>query len=121
MTTMASKKTHEKKTMKSTKKTHSKQPTRSPQGQDGPPPDLESRPLNAKEKSLLFALDLMPDHLPMTLHELADVFSRSNPKKRRYSWARNSVRRLVRAKLVRRVDDGTYSRTTKEVRKEWLG
>jgi hypothetical protein len=45
-----------------------------------------------------------------TLTELAEVAFSSKSKKQGNSWVRNSLRRLVCARLVKRVDRGTYKR-----------
>lgn len=77
-------------------------------GQDGPRIDLSPSDLNNKERKVFDAMGAPGRRV--TIAELADVFSRSNVKSRRTSWVRNSLRRLVRGRLVRRVEEGVYER-----------
>lgn len=104
--TTASKKT----TKKTTKKTPADSQKRRPSegGQSGAPLELAPRDLNPKERTVY---DALSPKTPRPLSELADAFSRSNPKARRNSWVRNSLRRLVRSGLARRAEEpGHYVR-----------
>lgn len=79
-------------------------------GQNGPViDDLTSAMLNRKERKVVEALAQAPK--PMKISELALTCWPHEPKTRRNSWVRNSLRRLVRGALVVKVDEGTYKPT----------
>jgi len=79
-------------------------------GQSGPSLDLKAKPLNLKEEKVLGALANGAGQL--TLTELSALF-KGKKKSQANSWARNSLRRLVRGGLVKKVGRGTYEATAK--------
>jgi hypothetical protein len=76
-------------------------------GQSGPPLELSPAKINGKEKAVLAALSKLTESESMSLAELADKCFPGEDKKSN-SWVRNSMRRLVRAGYVAKVDRGTY-------------
>jgi hypothetical protein len=79
-------------------------------GQSGPSLNLKDKPLNPKEEKVLGALSNGAGQL--TLTELGALF-KGKKKSQANSWARNSLRRLVRGGLVKKVGRGTYEATAK--------
>jgi hypothetical protein len=83
---------------------------RSSSGQCGPPiVDLDFNGLNLKERRLVEVLLVRTK--PTKILDLAYLCWPNEPKVRRSSWVRNSLRRLVRAQFVARVSDGLYKIT----------
>lgn len=69
--------------------------------------NLDSRPLNEKEKAIMTALNRSGSELSIaTLAER--VLSANNVKEHGTSHVRNSLRRLVRERLVKKTGKGTY-------------
>lgn len=84
-------------------------PTPGTSGQSGPPIEhLAIDELNKKERKVLVYLFVAPK---AKILEIALGCFSTQPQVRRSSWVRNSLRRLVRASLVERVDAGTYKLT----------
>ena len=76
-------------------------------GQSGPPLDLPPAKLNEKEKVVTATLLKLDGDSSMSLAELAEKCFPDGDKKAN-SWVRNSLRRLVRAGYVAKIDRGTY-------------
>ena len=76
-------------------------------GQSGPPLDLPPSKLNEKEKVVTATLLKLDGDSSMSLAELAEKCFPDGDKKAN-SWVRNSLRRLVRAGYVAKIDRGTY-------------
>ena len=69
--------------------------------------NLDVRPLNEKEKAIMTALNRSGSELSIaTLAER--VLSQNNLKEHGTSHVRNSLRRLVRERLVKKTGKGTY-------------
>jgi hypothetical protein len=78
-------------------------------GQSGPEIELDVEDLNRKERKVVeFLADATK---AKTLAEMASACFPHEPKARRNSWVRNSLRRLVCAGLVDRVTAGCYRAT----------
>ncbi len=81
-------------------------------GQNGSKLDLDLSDLNTKERRLLGAFSPTGPRGEYTIEHLSMVFGQKPVKAKTIaqaqSWVRNSLRRLVRAKLVEHVSDGTY-------------
>jgi hypothetical protein len=81
-------------------------------GQKGGKLDLELSDLNAKERKLLGVFNPNGARGEYMIEHLAMVFGReAKNRMQAQSWVRNSLRRLVRGKLVEHVGDGTYRMT----------
>jgi hypothetical protein len=79
-------------------------------GQSAAPIELSVAGLNAKESKVLGALNGSGAGLRavLTITELATACFKSQSKKKSNSWTRNSLRRLVQAGLVEKVERGKY-------------
>lgn len=75
-------------------------------GQSGSRIKLGAEQLNAKETVVYSAIRRSRS----TLTELAEACWPRKPKAKANSWVRNSLRRLVRARLVREADAGAYAK-----------
>lgn len=69
--------------------------------------------LNPKEEKVLEAFPSYQGDKTssITIKELSEVFAKNKRPKKGNSWVRNSLRKLVKLKLVKHVGDGTYQRT----------
>jgi hypothetical protein len=93
-------------------KTKSKVVASGMSGQSGPSIDrLPMDDLNKKERKVMEFLWTQPSAKPAKILDIALGCFSTQPKPRRSSWVRNSLRRLARASLVERVDAGTYRLT----------
>ena len=79
-------------------------------GQSAAPIELSLDGLNAKESKVVSALNGAGSGARpvLSIVEIADRCFKSQGKKRSNSWARNSLRRLVIAGLVEKVERGAY-------------
>ena len=79
-------------------------------GQSGPPIELSTDSLNAKEGKVFAALNGSGSGVRtiMTITGLSEGCFKSQGRRQANSWARNSLRRLVWAGLVEKVDRGKY-------------
>lgn len=81
-------------------------------GQNGPRiARLAFADMGAKEQRLM--TELAAADLPLHLGDLASLCWPTTAKVKANSWARNALRRPVRAQLVKRVADGLYVATAK--------
>lgn len=87
-------------------KKRSTQPT---SGQSGPPLELTKERLNSKEEKIVTYLS--GEANPVTIIALASICFGDQLTSKANSWVRNSLRRLVRAKWVEKVGQGTYRLT----------
>jgi hypothetical protein len=90
------------------KKTTSK--AKASSGQGGPSLDLPIEKVSAKERRVLESLDGSGTgtRVIWTIVELAADCWKSKSKKQANSWVRNSLRRLVRAGIVEKVERGQF-------------
>lgn len=76
-------------------------------GQSGPKLSLEKGDLNDKEAKVLASIRRAKNGI--TLSDLAErTFPKSIGKAKGNSWTRNSLRRLIRARLVKKMGRGEY-------------
>jgi predicted transcriptional regulator len=88
-------------------------PTKARSGQSGPKIDvLPWEKMNEKERLVFKTLARSKE---LTLEALAEKCFTKKGARKANSWARNSLRRLVRAGLVKRVDEGTYRLGSKKL------
>lgn len=107
------KKNKSSKPSKKSNKTKPAKPVKPHSGQSGPKIDLlPFEKMNANEKLVYHALSRNKE---LTLEELAKKCFGSKPAKKANSWARNSLRRLVRSGMVKKADRGTYRVGTKKL------
>ena len=92
------------------KKTPKKTQAAPVSGQSGPPIELSVEGLNSKEGKVFAALNGPGSGVRtvLTITELSETCFKSRGKKQANSWTRNSLRRLVQAGLVEKVDRGRY-------------
>ncbi len=78
-------------------------------GQSGPRiKSLGWEDMNKKEKLLLGCFDLKGEREVRSIEQLGKEAFRSQSTVKAYSWARNSLRRLIRARLLEKVAPGSY-------------
>lgn len=89
------------------KKVEKKEPI---SGQSAPPIELSVDGLNAKEGKVFAALNGPGSgvRVIMTITEIAEACFKSRGRRQSNSWTRNSLRRLVQAGLVEKVERGKY-------------
>lgn len=80
-------------------------------GQSGDKIELAASQLNDNERAVVGAL--YEDMNPLSIVALATVAFPSQPPSRASSWARNSLRRLVRGDWIEKMGRGTYALTEK--------
>lgn len=84
-------------------------------GQSGPViKDLKVEDLNKKERMLLGCFELKGEREVRTIEQLGAEAYKSQPLKKQNSWARNSLRRLVRSEpaWLEKTEPGKYRLTT---------
>ena len=109
-------KTATKKPAKKSAKKPAKKPTRKPTnkkpntGQSGPAVEVPYEELNSKEQKVLRTLNGKGKGTReiVKIADLISAFGNKPAKKKRNSWVRNSLRRLVCGTWVEKVDRGEY-------------
>jgi hypothetical protein len=98
-----------KKVAKAAKKVQRKATT----GQSGPPiAELGLDDLNKKERLLVGCFDLEGERETRSIEQLGAEAFKHQPRKKQNSWARNSLRRLMRsAKWLEKTEPGKYRLT----------
>jgi hypothetical protein len=83
-------------------------------GQSGTPIERSYTELNNKERKLLNCFKTSGKREALTIKELADAcWKKRVGNERANSWVRNSLRNLIRAGLLEKVDAGTYRQSAK--------